>query len=69
VFDDLKYNATLTAMLVYLASEDSTRIPLDRVDLAAQAARGGGGGGGRGFGSTTWPECEKAPRQTAPRLK
>jgi len=68
VFDDLKYNATLTAMLVYLASEDPTRIPLDRVDLAAQAARAGGGGG-RGFGSTTWPECEKAPRKTEPRLK
>jgi carboxypeptidase Q len=38
VFDDLKYNATLTAMLAYLASEDPDRIPLDRVDLAAQAA-------------------------------
>ncbi len=38
VFDDLKFNATLTAMLVYLASEDPERIPLDRVDLAAQAA-------------------------------
>jgi len=69
VFDDLKYNATLTAMLVYLASEDPTRIPLDRVDLAAQAATAGrGGGGGRGFG-TTWPQCEKAPRKTDPRLK
>ena len=67
VFDDLKYNATLTAMLVYLASEDPTRIPLDRVDLAAQAARGPGGGRG-GFG-TTWPQCEKAPRKTNPRLK
>ncbi|HEV8197602.1 MAG TPA: M28 family peptidase [Gemmatimonadales bacterium] len=38
VFDDLRYNATLTAMLAYLASEDPERIPLDRVDLAAQAA-------------------------------
>ncbi len=68
VFDDLEYNATLTAMLVYLASEDPTRIPLDRVDLAAQAAAfGRGGRGGRGGG--TWPECEKAPRSTNPRLK
>jgi len=67
VFDDLKYNATLTAMLVYLASEDPTRVPLDRVDLAAQARAGGGGG--RGFGSTTWPECEKASRKTEARLK
>ncbi len=39
VFDDLKYNATLTAMLVYLASEDPERIPLVRVDLAGQAAQ------------------------------
>jgi hypothetical protein len=38
VFDDLKYNATLTAMLAYLASEDPARIPLHRVDLAAQVA-------------------------------
>ena len=71
VFDDLKYNATLTAMLVYLASEDPTRIPLDRVDLAAAANAAGarpGAGGGRGF-ATTWPECEKAPRKTSPRLK
>ena len=65
VFDDLEYNATLTAMLVYLASEDPTRIPLDRIDLATLAR----GGGGRGFGSSTWPECEKAPRSTSPRLK
>jgi carboxypeptidase Q len=68
VFDDLAYNATLTAMLVYLAAEDPARIPLDRVDLAAQAAAGGGRGG-RGFGNGRWPECEKAPRVTNPRLK
>ena len=66
VFDDLKFNATLTAMLAYLASEDPARIPLDRVDLAAQApdARGGGRGG-----SASWPACVKAARSTAPRLK
>ena len=60
VFDDLRYNATLTAMLVYLASEDPGRIPLERVVLAQGGGRFGGGG---------WPECEKAPRSTAPRLK
>ncbi len=64
VFDDLRYNATLTAMLTYLASEDPERIPLDRVDLAAQA----GGRPSRYGGGTTWPECEKAPRSTNPRL-
>jgi len=30
VFDDLKNNATLTAMLVYLASEDPERLPRDQ---------------------------------------
>ncbi len=67
VFDDLRYNATLTAMLVYMASEDPARIPLDRVDLAAEAARMGGRGGRYG-GGTTWPQCEEAPRSTKPRL-
>ena len=47
VFDDLKGNATIVAMLAYLASEDPTTISRDRADLTA--ARGGGGGGrGRG---------------------
>jgi Zn-dependent M28 family amino/carboxypeptidase len=80
IFDDLKSNATLTAMLVYLASEDPTKITRERVDLAALAAQraaqapaagAGAGRGGRGFGRgpTTWPECEKAPRSTSPRLK
>ena len=64
VFDDLRYNATLTAMLVYLASEDPARIPLDRVDLASQPSPFGGRGGG-----ARWPECEKAPRTTSPRLR
>ena len=35
VFDDLKYNATLTAMLVYLASEDPELI--SRVLLEASS--------------------------------
>ena len=41
VFDDLKSNATLTAMLAYLASEDPTFITRERVDLAAAAAARG----------------------------
>ena len=63
VFEDLKFNATLTAMLAYQASEDPTMIPRDKVDLAAA------GGGGRGGAARTWPVCEKAPRKTEPRLK
>ena len=46
VFDDLKSNATLAAMLAYLASEDPTFITRERADLTA--AGGGGGRGGRG---------------------
>ena len=77
VFDDLRSNATLTAMLAYLAAEDPTTITRERVDLAAPApagppaAGGGGGGGGRGFGRgpRTWPACDVAPRRTDPRLR
>jgi carboxypeptidase Q len=80
VFDDLKANATLTAMLVYLASEDPTMITRERVtaeQVAAERARlraANPNGGGRGFGGGpeqpfTWPECGTAPRVTAPRLR
>jgi len=46
VFDDLKGNATLVAMLAYLASEDPSFITRERADLTAGGA--GGRGGGRG---------------------
>ncbi|HVX41125.1 MAG TPA: M28 family peptidase [Gemmatimonadaceae bacterium] len=45
VFDDLKGNATIVAMLAYLASEDPTFITRERADLAANGGRGGRGGG------------------------
>lgn len=48
VFDDLKGNATIVAMLAYLASEDPTFITRERADLNAAGGRGGRGGGGRG---------------------
>ncbi len=38
-FDDLKNNATLTAMLVYLASEDPERVPRERRNV--MSSRGG----------------------------
>jgi carboxypeptidase Q len=81
VFDDLKSNATLTAMLAYLASEDPTMIAHINPDSAraafAAAARNApvdpaaaGAGRGRGFGGPrAWPECDKAPRVTNPRLR
>jgi hypothetical protein len=50
VFDDLKGNATATAMLAYLASEDPAFIARDRADLTAGGGRGGRGGGGGGGG-------------------
>jgi hypothetical protein len=82
VFDDLKSNATLTAMLAYLAAEDPTmilRVNPDsaRAALAASqaAARASGdttaratGRGGFG-GPRPWPQCTKAARKTDPRLR
>ena len=78
VFDDLKANATLAAMLVYLASEDPSMIGRERVDIvkavAEQRARfaaanpGAGGGGRGGDAPAAWPDCGKAPRKTNPRL-
>ncbi len=78
VFDDLKSNATLTAMLVYLASEDPTMITRERVDLVKAAeemrARLAASGNAqqlqrRGGFPTTWPACVKASRSTEARLK
>jgi hypothetical protein len=71
VFDDLKANATLAAMLAYLASEDSSMITREKVDLvaAAAAARADTTRGRRFNPPTSWPECQKAPRETKPRLK
>jgi hypothetical protein len=81
VFDDLRSNATLTAMLVYLASEDPTMITRERVDLAKAAADAqarlaaspqstDAARAGRPFRfPTTWPECVKAARTTEGRLK
>jgi hypothetical protein len=46
VFDDLKGNATIVAMLAYLASEDPSFITRERADVSG--GRGGFGGGGRG---------------------
>ena len=54
VFDDLKHNATLAALLVYLASEDPTFIAREKSP---------------GDWPANWPEnCGKAPRKTRPRF-
>jgi len=53
-FDDLKHNATLAALLVYLASEDPDFIARDKAP---------------GTWPPNWPaNCGKAPRKTRPRL-
>lgn len=54
VFDDLKNNATLTAMLVYLASEDPERVPRERRELFPVSPNSGQPG--------SWPQCREAQR-------
>ncbi len=54
VFDDLKHNATLAAMMVYLASEDPDFIARERSP---------------GTWPSNWPaNCGKVPRTTKPRF-
>ena len=66
VLEELRNNATLTAMLVYLASEDPDLMPRDQIDMAtARGGRGGGRGAGRG-GVRTWPDCQ-SPQRVDPR--
>lgn len=52
VIDDLKNNATLAAMLIYLASEDPVRVPRDRSVLPL----------GTNGEPRTWLACGKATR-------
>jgi carboxypeptidase Q len=54
-FENLRYNATLTAMLTYLASEEAELMPRDRVaDL----------GTGRSGQPNTWPTCSEPQRNS-----
>jgi carboxypeptidase Q len=81
VFDDLKQNATLVAMLTYLASEDPERVSRARIDMAARAdsieavnaatapTTTPGGTPVPARPIRTWPSCgDPAPRTTRPRL-
>jgi hypothetical protein len=56
-FDDVRQNAVLTAMLVYLASEDTARVSRQRRTVFPP--RPGGQPGG-------WPNCGEPDRQTPP---
>jgi hypothetical protein len=53
-FDDVRNNATLTAMLAYLASEDPERIPREK-----RTAFGAANSSGQAAG---WPQCRVPPR-------
>lgn len=68
-FDDLKGNATIVAMLAYLASEDPTPMTRERIDpTTAQQPAAGGRAGGPGQGTFAWPACQPAARKTSPRI-
>ncbi|HEY7686640.1 MAG TPA: M28 family peptidase [Gemmatimonadales bacterium] len=54
-WDDIRNNATLTAMLVYLAAEDVERMPRVRRDVFAPQANGQPG---------AWPACRQPQRST-----
>ena len=56
-FDDVKNNATLAAMLVYLASEDTTRMPREKRDVFPPRPNGQPG---------AWPDCQQPQRSTPP---
>ena len=67
-WDDLKNNATLTAMLAYLASEDPETLSRERrvFDRGPRATAGAGGGAPPGVrGPTTWPSCTPALRDAS----
>ncbi len=54
VFDDLRNNIVLTAMLAYLASEDPATVPRTRANLFNPSGRPG-----------SWPECQVPARKIA----
>jgi len=56
-FDDVKNNAVLTAMLVYLASEDTTHISRDKRTVFPARPNGQPG---------AWPDCQPPQRSTPP---
>ncbi len=58
-WDDLRNNATLTALLAYQASEDA-RIPRDRRVLGVNPRTGE---------QRTWPECRDGARETSDRFR
>ena len=56
-FDELRKNATLAAMLAYLASEEPDRIPSAKRDLPVDSRTGQPG---------AWPVCSEPERSFVP---
>ncbi len=56
-FDDVKNNAALTAMLVYLAAQDTTHMSREKRTVFQPTPQGNPG---------SWPECRDAQRSTPP---
>lgn len=56
VFEDLRSNATLTAMLAYLASEDAATTPRERRVMPTNPRTGE---------QTMWPACQAPPRKSS----
>jgi carboxypeptidase Q len=65
VFDELRSNAVLTAMLAYLASEDT--VPVSREQRTVFPTRSRFGPAGPQ--GTAWPVCSAPPRNTAEYLQ
>jgi carboxypeptidase Q len=65
VFDDLRNNATLVAMLAYLASEDPVTVPREQRTFAPPAANANGQRPGGPPPTTAWPSCQVPPRTSA----
>ena len=53
VMDDLMNNATLTAMLAYLAADDPEKVSRERRSVMPRGQRGQ---------SSSWPECRDGAR-------
>jgi carboxypeptidase Q len=57
VFDDLRNNATLTAILAYLAADDPETVPRERRVITGTNPQTGR--------PNTWPDCQTPPRTSA----
>jgi hypothetical protein len=70
VFADMRANATIAAMMAYLASEDPQKVKRDRIDIPWLVQRARERNANPGTTLADWPSCgQPAPRKTKPRLR